>query len=64
MSIIAVDHTPRHGGALFTRRSFLRAIGSAFARTFYAVASGFTAIADELARLFRVCSLDIALQEA
>lgn len=34
-----------------TRRSFLAAIGLAFA-------AGFTAITDELARLFRCCSLD------
>lgn len=35
-----------------TRRSFLAAIGLAFA-------AGFTAIADELAALFRCCSLDV-----
>ena len=47
-----------------TRRSFLQAIGLAFARRLRPLAAGFTAIADELARLFRICSLDTALQGA
>ena len=47
-----------------TRRSFLQAIGLAFACSLRPLASGFTAIADELARLFRICSLDAALQGA
>ena len=56
MRIHAVDYTPRQGGALFSRRSFLRAMGLAFARSFHPVAAGFTAIADELAQLFRWCA--------
>ena len=56
----AVDNRP----LTITRRSFLRAIGFASARILHPLAAGFTAIADELARLFRWCSLDIALQGA
>ena len=47
-----------------TRRSFLQAIGLASVRSLHSIAAGFTAIADELARLFRICSLDAALHGA
>ena len=53
----AVDHHPRPP-ELISRRAFLQAIGLASACRFRPLAAGFTAIADELARLFRWCSLD------
>ena len=56
----AVDHRP----LTITRRNFLRAIGFASACRLHPLAASFTAIADELARLFRWCSLDSALQGA
>ncbi len=39
-----------------TRRSFLQAIGLAFARSLHPVAAGFTAIADDLVWLMRWCA--------
>ena len=59
MHILAVDYRMP-----VTRRSFLQAMGLAFACSLRPLAAGFTAIADDLARLFRVCSLDTALQGA
>ena len=51
----AVDHHPRPPA--ITRRAFLQAVGLASACYLRPLAAGFTAIADELARLFRWCSL-------
>lgn len=59
----AVDPIPRPPVQI-TRRAFLQAIGLAFACRFRPLAAGFTAIADELARLFRWCALDVAPQGA
>ena len=56
MRIHAINDTARQGAALFTRRSFLRAIGLASARSFRSVAVGFTAIGDDLVWLLRWCA--------
>ena len=49
-----VDIVPRSPAHL-TRRSFLQAIGLAFARSLHPVAIGFTAVADDLVWLMRWC---------